>query len=174
MAIDTLSTLGSLFSSFPPYHVVRDSGTWGDWQVIAPFFAALPSAWQGSHLPQLLGGSGDLSLSLLCQPPKQTDWSLWIDRSTSSLFILLIPVPPYVRINNLKIMTQGHPLLPPPQMGNGGSPPAQFPLSSLSIPAGRLQYKWSQPPPSAPNWFFKIYEHYNPPVSIGHPLHDEE
>jgi len=27
IAVDTLSTLGSLFSSFPPYQVVRDSGT---------------------------------------------------------------------------------------------------------------------------------------------------
>ena len=31
IAIDTLSTLGSLFSSIPPYLIVRDSGTWGDW-----------------------------------------------------------------------------------------------------------------------------------------------
>jgi hypothetical protein len=27
IAVDTLSTLGSLFTSIPPYHVVRDSGT---------------------------------------------------------------------------------------------------------------------------------------------------
>ncbi len=27
IAVDTLSTLGSLFSSIPPYHVVRHSGT---------------------------------------------------------------------------------------------------------------------------------------------------
>jgi hypothetical protein len=47
IAIDTLSTLGSLFSSIPPYHVVRDSGTWRDWQVMSPF-AALPSAQQRS------------------------------------------------------------------------------------------------------------------------------
>ncbi len=34
IAVDTLSTLGSLFSSIsiPPYLVIRDSGTWGDWQ----------------------------------------------------------------------------------------------------------------------------------------------
>ncbi len=47
IAVDTLSTLGSLFSSIPPHCVVRDSGMWGDWQVTSPF-AALPLAWQRS------------------------------------------------------------------------------------------------------------------------------
>ncbi len=44
IAVDTLSTLGSLFSSIPPYRVVGDSGKWGDWQVTSPIIAALPLA----------------------------------------------------------------------------------------------------------------------------------
>jgi len=88
IAVDTLSTLGSLFSSIPPYRVARDSGTWGDWQVIEPIFAASPSARQWSGHPQSLGGSGDLSLSLLRHHHcKQTDPHHRVDRSTSSYFI---------------------------------------------------------------------------------------
>ncbi len=59
-------------------------------------------------------------------------------------------------------------------MGNGGSPPAHLPSSSLSNPAGWLQYKWSQPPPRAPEWLFDYYERYNPPASVGRPLRNEE
>jgi hypothetical protein len=67
-----------------------------------------------------------------------------------------------------------NPLPPPPQMGNCGSPPAHLPSSSLSNPAGWLQYKSSQPPPRAPEWVFDYYERYNPPASVGRPLCDEE
>ncbi len=35
-------------------------------------------------------------------------------------------------------------------MGNGGSPPAHLSSSSLSDPSWWLQFKWSQPPPRAP------------------------
>jgi hypothetical protein len=48
-------------------------------------------------------------------------------------------------------MNQG-PLPYPPQMRNGGSPLAHLSSSSLSNPSAWLQYKWSQPPPRAPNW----------------------
>ena len=51
----------------------------------------------------------------------------------------------------------------PPQMRNGGSPPAHLSSSSLSDPSWWLQFKWSQPPPRAPEWLFDYYEHYNPP-----------
>ncbi len=59
-------------------------------------------------------------------------------------------------------------------MRNGGSPPTHLPSSSLSNPEGWLRYKWSQPPPRAPNWLFAYYEAYNPPANVGRPLQDEE
>jgi hypothetical protein len=59
-------------------------------------------------------------------------------------------------------MTRGHFLPPPPQMGNGGSPLAHLSSSSLSDPSWRLQFKWSQPPPRAPEWLFDSYRRYNP------------
>ena len=59
-------------------------------------------------------------------------------------------------------------------MGNGGSPPAYLPSSSLSNPAGWLQYKWSQPPPGAPDWVFDYYGHFNPPADVGFPRPWEE
>ena len=69
----------------------------------------------------------------------------------------------------------GHsPLPPPPQMRNGGSPPAHLPSSYLSDPSWWLQFKWSQPPPRAPEWLFDYYERYNPPANVGRPLCDEE
>jgi hypothetical protein len=37
-------------------------------------------------------------------------------------------------------------------MRNGGLPLAHLPSSSLSNPSAWLQYKWSQPPPHAPDW----------------------
>ena len=60
----------------------------------------------------------------------------------------------------------------PPQMRNGGSPPAHLSLSSLSNPSWWLQFKWSQPPPRAPEWLFDYYERYNPPPldAFGRPL----
>jgi hypothetical protein len=64
----------------------------------------------------------------------------------------------------------GHsPLPPPPQMRNGGSTPAHLP-----DPSWWLQFKWSQPPPRAPEWLFDYYERYNPPANVGQPLRDEE
>jgi hypothetical protein len=60
-----------------------------------------------------------------------------------------------------------NPLPYPPQMGNGGSPPAHLPSSSLSDPLAWLQYKLSQPPPRAPDWVFDVYQKFNP-------LRDEE
>ena len=64
----------------------------------------------------------------------------------------------------------GHPPLPPPpQMRNGGSPQAHLP-----DPSWWLQFKWSQPPPRAPEWLFDYYERYNPPANVGRPLRDEE
>jgi hypothetical protein len=62
----------------------------------------------------------------------------------------------------------------PPQMRNGGSPPAHLSSSSLSDPSGWLQYKWSQPPPRAPEWVIDDYLKFNPPANVGCPLHDEE
>ena len=57
----------------------------------------------------------------------------------------------------------GHsPLPPPPQMRNGGSP-----LAHLPDPSWWLQFKWSQPPPRAPEWLFDYYERYNPLTNIG-------
>ena len=55
-------------------------------------------------------------------------------------------------------------------MGNGGSPPAHLSSSSLSDPSWWLQFKWSQPPPPAPEWLFKYYDHYKPPANVGRPL----
>jgi hypothetical protein len=67
-----------------------------------------------------------------------------------------------------------NPLPYPPQMRNGGLPLAHLPLSSLSDPSAWLHYKWSQPPPCAPDWVFDYYEHYNPPAGVGRPLCNEE
>jgi hypothetical protein len=59
-------------------------------------------------------------------------------------------------------------------MRNGGLPPAHLPSSSLSDPSAWLQYKWSQPPPRAPNWVFEDFRNFNPPANVGSPFHDEE
>jgi hypothetical protein len=59
-------------------------------------------------------------------------------------------------------------------MCNGGSPPAYLSSSYLSNSSWWLQFKWSQPPPSAPKWLFDCYERYNPPANIGRPLRDED
>jgi hypothetical protein len=67
-----------------------------------------------------------------------------------------------------------NPLPYPPQMRNGGLPPAHLPSSSLSDPLAWLQYKWSQPPPCAPDWVFDDYQKFNPPANVGRPLHDKE
>jgi hypothetical protein len=67
-----------------------------------------------------------------------------------------------------------NPLSYPPQMRNGGLPPAHSPSSSLSDPSAWLQYKWSQSPPRAPNWVFDNYQKFNPPADVGCPLGDEE
>jgi hypothetical protein len=61
-----------------------------------------------------------------------------------------------------------------PQMRNGGLPPAHLPLSSLSDLSAWLQYKWSQPPPPAPDWVFDVFQKFNPPAVVGRPLRDEE
>jgi hypothetical protein len=58
-------------------------------------------------------------------------------------------------------------------MSNGGSPPAHLPSSYLSDPSWWLQFKWSQPPPRAPEWLFEYYHRYNPPANVGQPLRDE-
>jgi len=65
------------------------------------------------------------------------------------------------------------PLPPPPQMRNGGSPPAHLSSSYLSDPSWWLQFKWSQPPPRAPEWLFDYYKRYNPPPNIGQPFRDK-
>jgi hypothetical protein len=67
-----------------------------------------------------------------------------------------------------------NPLPYPPQMRNGGLPPAHLPLSSLSDPLAWLQYKWSQPPPCAPDQVFDDFQKFNPPANVGRPLRDEE
>ncbi len=59
-------------------------------------------------------------------------------------------------------------------MGNGGSPLAHLPSSSLSDPEVWLQIMWSQPPLQAPNWLFAHYQAYNLPPDIGPPLPWEE
>jgi len=61
----------------------------------------------------------------------------------------------------------------PPQMRNGGSPPAHLSSSNLSDPSWWLHLKWSQPPPRAPEWLFDFYEHYNPSPLFGQPPRDE-
>jgi len=58
-------------------------------------------------------------------------------------------------------------------MSNGGSLPAPLP-PYLSDPSWWLQFKWSQPPPRAPEWLFDYYERYNPPANAGRPLCHEE
>jgi hypothetical protein len=59
-------------------------------------------------------------------------------------------------------------------MRNGGLPPAHLPSSSLSDPLVWLQYKWSQPPPRAPDWVFDNFQKINPPADVGHPFRDKE
>jgi hypothetical protein len=66
------------------------------------------------------------------------------------------------------------PLSYPPQMRNGGSPPAHLSSSSLSDPSWWLQYKWLQPPPHAPEWVINNYLKFNPPANVGRPLHNKE
>jgi hypothetical protein len=66
------------------------------------------------------------------------------------------------------------PLPYPPQMRNGGSLLAHLSLSFLSNPSGWLQYKWSQPPPRAPDWVFDDYQKFNPPADVGCPFHNKE
>ncbi len=66
------------------------------------------------------------------------------------------------------------PLPYPPQMRNGGLPPAHLPSSSLSDPLAWLQYKWSQPPPRASDWVFDDFQKFNPLANVGHSFHDEE
>jgi hypothetical protein len=68
-----------------------------------------------------------------------------------------------------------HNTLPyPPQMRNGGSSPAHLSSSSISDPSWWLQFKWSQPPPRAPEWLFDYYRSYNPPANVGRPPPYEE
>jgi hypothetical protein len=67
-----------------------------------------------------------------------------------------------------------NPLPYPPQMRNGGLTPAHLPSSSLSDPSAWLQYKWSQPPPRAPNWVFNDFQKFNPPANVGCPFRDKE
>jgi hypothetical protein len=64
-----------------------------------------------------------------------------------------------------------HNTLPyPPQMRNSGSLPAHLSSSSLSNPSWWLQFKWSQPPPRAPEWLFNYYSRAN----VGQPPPYEE
>ena len=67
-------------------------------------------------------------------------------------------------------------LSPPPQMGNGGSPPAHLSTPYLSDPSWWLHIKWSQPSPRTPDWLFDYYDRYNPPPldTFGRPLRIEE
>ncbi len=67
-----------------------------------------------------------------------------------------------------------NPLPYPPQMRNGGLPSAHLPSSSLSDPSAWLQYKWSQPPPRAPDWVFNDFQKFNPPADVGRPFCNEE
>ncbi len=59
-------------------------------------------------------------------------------------------------------------------MRNGGPPLAHLSTSFLSDHSGRLHYKWSQPPPCAPDWVFDDYQKFNPPANVGCPLRNEE
>ncbi len=74
ITVDTLSILGSLFSSIPPYRIVRDSGTWGDWQITSPLLPRLRLGSRAS-IPIGRGGSGNLFPSHLCPPSSRTCWS---------------------------------------------------------------------------------------------------
>jgi hypothetical protein len=67
-----------------------------------------------------------------------------------------------------------NPLLYPPQMRNGGLPPAHLPSSSLSNPSAWLQYKWSQPPPRTPDWVFDDFQKFNPLANVGCPFCNKE
>ncbi len=58
-------------------------------------------------------------------------------------------------------------------MSNGGSPPAPLP-PYLSDPSWWLQFKWSQPPPRAPECLFDYYKRYNPLANVGQLLRDKE
>ena len=62
----------------------------------------------------------------------------------------------------------------PPQMRNGGSPPAHLSSPYLSNPSWWLQFKWSQSPPRAPEWLFDYYKSYNPPANVGQPLPNDQ
>jgi hypothetical protein len=95
-------------------------------------------------------------------PHKQTDPLSQVDRST--IFIYFIA---YVGTN---INESKPPPIPyPPQMRNGGLPPAHLPSSSLSNPSAWRQYKWSQPPPHAPDWVCDAPDNW-----IGRALHKDQ
>jgi hypothetical protein len=112
-------------------------------------FCCLAFGSAAEHQSPLAGGGVGIYFhpSFALHPCKQTDPLSRVDRST--LFIYFI-VPTYLPTLELVYMNQD-PLPYPPQMRNGGSPPTHLSLSSLSNPFAWLQYKWSQPPPRAPN-----------------------
>ena len=110
-----------------------------------------------AELPSLL-------VALPPTPSHCTDPLHRVDRSTLLAFIFVG--------STSELIIMGHPPLPP-QMCNGGSPPAHLSSSYLSDPSWWLQFKWSQPPPRAPEWLFDCYERYNPPANVGRPLRVE-
>jgi hypothetical protein len=93
--------------------------------------------------------------------PHPIDPLSWVDQSPPLLFIL---VPPYLPMIKLLQMSRD-PLPCPPQMRNGGPPPAHLSLSSDTPidPHGWLRIKWIQPLPRAPNWV--IIAWYIPPAN---------
>ncbi len=101
----------------------RGSGVPGDYQVTSPF-AVLLSAWQRSINRHRQGGEREfISIPLLPSIPKNTLIPPIGLIGTPSSFIFLVP--PYLSTSELLQMSQ-NPLPCPPQMMNGGSPPAHL------------------------------------------------
>jgi hypothetical protein len=113
------------------------------------------------------GGAGNLLPLLRFLNSDYQSPSGWLVDSS----ILRFP-PNLLRGNSCKMVESTHNTLPyPPQMRNGGSSLAHLSTSSLSDPSWWLQFKWSQPPPRAPEWLFDYYKSYNPPAPLKTPKH---
>jgi hypothetical protein len=125
IAVDTLSTLGLTLLLIPLSCVVRD---WGHRSPSGyePFCClAFGLAVEHQSLSARGGAGIYFHLSSATHHQELTDPLNWVDRSTLIIYFL---VPPYLPTLELIQMSRD-PLPYPPQMRNGGSPPAHLPPS---------------------------------------------
>ncbi len=114
----------------------------------------LPCLWLGSKAFNSFCGRGGVGIyfhpSSALHLQIHTDPLNWGDQSTLLIYYFSSYVPSYVRTS----INESRPLPNPPQMSNGGSPPAHS-SSSLDTPLDAsywLQCNWLQPPPRPPEW----------------------